>query len=120
MEGIMWIVKWILSALLILFLLLFAFQNQSEEVSVEFINWQSHNLPLYIFLYIAFGLGLVFWLIVSAVSTIKLKGEIHQLQKDNRKIRQELDRLRNVSIEDVADEEKPEEVQEQPDSDKTI
>lgn len=96
----MWIVRWVLIALLILLILGFALQNQQQTVSVKILNWKSPVLPLYIFLYISFGAGLLFWVLISMLNMLKLKGEIHRLQRENRKVKDELNRLRNVSIEE--------------------
>lgn len=109
----MWIVRWILIALLILIVLGFALQNQSQTVSVRFLKWQSPVLPLYLYLYLSFGAGLLFWVLISALNTIKLKGEIFKLNRENRKIRDELNRLRNVTIEEDIDTPDPEEEEEQ-------
>jgi len=96
----MWIIRWIVSALVILIILGFALQNQEQMVSVRVLTWQSPNLPLYLFLYVAFAAGVLIWALISALNIIKLKGDIRKLQKDNRKITDELNRLRNVNIEE--------------------
>lgn len=98
----MWIVRMLLGALIILAVLGFALQNTEQTASVMIVKWQSPVLPLYIFLYFAFGAGMIFWALVSIYNILKLKGNIHRLQKENKKIRDELNRLRNVDI-DVQD-----------------
>lgn len=98
----MWILRWILGALLIIIILGFALQNQDQTVSVKIIKWQSPVLPLYFFLYISFGAGILIWVIASALNILKLKGDILKLQKENRKTRDELNRLRNANIEEEA------------------
>ena len=96
----MWIFRWILGALLIIIILGFALQNQDQTVSVKIIKWHSPVLPLYLFLYFSYGAGILTWVIVSVLNVLKLKGEIYKLQKENRKTKDELNRLRNVNIED--------------------
>jgi uncharacterized integral membrane protein len=96
----MWIIRWIVIALFVIVILGFALQNQEQTTYVKILKWQSHNLPLYIFLYISFITGLVFWVLISALHILKLKGENFQLQRDNQKIRNELNRLRNANIEE--------------------
>lgn len=100
----MWILRWLLGAVTIIVVLGFALQNQEQTASVMILKWQSPVLPLYIYLYFAFGAGLLFWALLTAVNMIKLKGNIHRLQKENQKIRAELNRLRNIDI-DEADQE---------------
>jgi len=96
----MWILRWILGALLIIVILGFALQNQEQTVSVQILKWKSPVMPLYFFLYIAFGTGLLTWLLVSTLNTFRLKSKIHNLQRENRKVREELNRLRNLSIDE--------------------
>ncbi len=98
----MWIVRWVSGALLIIIILGFALMNMDQEQNtyVKFIQWKSSELPLFIPLYIAFAAGLLTWLFVSTINTIKLKRKIYLMQRENRKIREELNRLRNVHIEE--------------------
>jgi len=106
----MWIFRWIFGALIIILILGFALQNQNPEqaVSVRIVQWQSPVLPLYFYIYFAFAAGILTWVAVSTFNVLKLKGEVRRVQKENRKIQNELNRLRNVSIEDDVDQEMPE------------
>jgi uncharacterized integral membrane protein len=99
-EGYMWIIRWILIALMVLVVLGFALQNQSQTVSVTVLKWQSPIVPLYLLLYLAFAAGLAFWVLISALTIFKLKGEKLKLQRENKRITQELNRMRNASIEE--------------------
>ncbi|HDQ46366.1 MAG TPA: LapA family protein [bacterium] len=101
----MWIFRWLLIAVVMLLILGFALQNQEQTVSVNILNYSTPNLPLYLILYIAFGAGLLLWVAVSMVHVLKLKGEIHRIQKENKKIREELNRMRNMGV--VEDENTP-------------
>lgn len=105
----MWAVRWILGAIIIIAILGFALQNQDQTAAVTILKWQSPQMPLYILLYIAFGIGLLFWAVVSIMNILKLKGSILKLQKENRKVKAELNRLRNIDIDELAPPE-PEEV----------
>jgi putative membrane protein len=99
----MWIFRWLLIALVMLVILGFALQNQEQMVSVNILNYTSPNLPLYLLMYIAFGFGLLLWVVVSMVHVLKLKSAIYKLQRENKKIREELSRLRNIGIEEDED-----------------
>ena len=81
----MWIVRWILIALIVLVILAFAIYNMEQTVYVKFLKWQSANLPLVLFLYLSFAFGMLFWVVVSAFNILKLKNQIHRLQRENRK-----------------------------------
>ena len=99
----MWIVKWILFILFFLILVGFALQNQDQEASVQLLKWRTINLPLWVFLYSAFTIGVLFSIIISILNIFKLKAENMKLQKQHRKVKEELNRLRNASIDEDAD-----------------
>lgn len=94
------IIKWILAFVFMLVILLFGFQNMEQTASVRFLNWTSSNLPLCLFLYAAFVFGMLFGLLICLLNILKLKTRSHKLAKENRKIKEELNRLRNVNIEE--------------------
>jgi len=96
----MWIVRWFISALLIIVILGFALQNQEQTIYVNIFRWTSPVLPLYFLLYIAFGIGLLFWFLMSSLNMLKTRNQIRRLKKDNQRIKEELNRLRNISIEE--------------------
>lgn len=100
----MWVVKWILSAVIILFVLGFAVQNNdpSQQVSLIFLKgkWETEPLPIWLVVYASFAIGVLFWLIVSIFQVFQLKSQIRLVRKENKNIRQELDGLRNLSIDD--------------------
>jgi len=94
------IVRWIFSLLLVVIALVFAFQNQDQLVSVKFLKWSSPNWPVWGFVYLAFITGILTWILVSAVHALRMKKEVHDMKKVNQKLQNELNRLRNASIED--------------------
>ncbi len=96
----MWIFKWILTVFFMLIVLLFAIQNQEQTVSIRFLNWISPNLPLYLLLYIAFASGILMWVLLSIMNILRLNNQIHRLQRENKKVKEELNHLRNASIEE--------------------
>lgn len=105
----MWIVKWILGALLIILILGFAFQNQHQVAHVNVWNWTSPEMPLYLIVYFGFSLGLLTWLFVSIFKILQLKVECRQLNKQNELLTDELNRLRNLSVEEAFETDMPEE-----------
>ena len=95
----MWVIKWFFAVLLILVFLGFALYNR-QEVSVVFLSnvWQFDNVQLWMVIYAAFGLGVMFWLVVSIFQVVQLKAEIRKLKKANGEMQHELDSLRNLPI----------------------
>ncbi len=101
----MWILRWVASAIIILAVLGFALQNNAQTVQVVFLQgkWMSPPLPLWVVIYLSFGAGVLFWLLVSIFQVFQLKGEIRRIRRQNANLKKELDDLRNVSIEEEPD-----------------
>ncbi len=97
----MWVLKWILAALLIVLILGFALQNQHQMVQVHVVNWVSPELPLYLIVYIAFTFGLFTWLLTSIFKIVQLKADYRQAKKETKQLQDELDKLRNLSVEEA-------------------
>ena len=97
----MWVIKWILGALLIVLVLGFALQNQYQMVQVRILNWVSPELPLYLIVYISFAFGLFTWLVASIFKIMQLKVETKQWKKKVDELQDELNRLRNLSVEEA-------------------
>ena len=95
----MWVIKWFFAVVLILVFLGFALYNR-QEVSVVFLSnvVQFQNVQLWMVIYAAFGLGVMFWLVVSIFQVVQLKAEIRKLKKANGEMQHELDSLRNLPI----------------------
>ena len=96
----MWVVKWILTALFIAFVIGFAMQNTEQQVNVIFLKWESIDLPVWVVMYIAFIAGMFFWLFVSIVRIFGLNYENHKCRKEIAKLQAELYHLRNASVEE--------------------
>lgn len=99
----MWIIKWILLLAVILLVIFFAGENAEQEVQINFWGWQSAPLLVWQVMFISFACGMIVWLGVSIIRIIQLKNEIRGLKKENTKLRDELDHLRNVTIEEDVD-----------------
>ena len=96
----MWIVKWIFFVLLMLIVLAFAYYNHEQSISVQVFNWVSPILPVYLVLYVALAIGILVGILTSSFSMFKFKYRAHQLNKENKKMKEELNRLRNANIEE--------------------
>ena len=100
----MWIVRWIFWILALLFLILFATQNDAETVNIEFFKWQTKNpIPLWIVMYGSFLVGILVWFVGSIFKIVQLKTEVRKINKENQVLKKELDELRNIPIEEEPD-----------------
>ncbi len=96
----MWAIKWFLAVIMILVILGFALQNSGTSVNVVFLGdtWQYNGVQLWMVIYASFGLGVLFWLVVSIFQVMELKNQIRRLKKVQVEMQSELDSLRNLSI----------------------
>lgn len=96
----MWIIRWTIIVAVVIAIIGFSLQNQEEKVVIHIGTFTTSEMPLYFALYLAFSLGLVVFLLVSIYNLLQLRTEIARHRRDNRKLKEELDRLRNISIEE--------------------
>lgn len=98
----MWIIKWIILVIVVIFLIGFAMNNADIHVPIKFYKWQTiHELPLWLVMYLSFVAGMIFWLFISIFQVISLKSENRKIRKHVKKLEHELDNLRNVAVEDT-------------------
>ena len=98
----MWILKWIFIVIAVIFVIGFAMQNADVQVPIKFYKWETINdLPLWLVMYLSFIAGMVFWLLISIYQMLNLRSENRKQQKRIKNLEQELNRLRNVSVEDA-------------------
>jgi len=100
----MWILRWVLVVIVILVILGFALQNQQQMVRVRIIHWESPEVPLYLVVYLAFAFGMVVWLFASIIRVLQLKNELRRARKESRDLREELNRLRSLALEEEEEE----------------
>lgn len=96
----MWLVRWIGAIVVVLVLVVLATQNSSLQVVVRFYKWQSVELPLWVVMYLSYAAGLLTWLLISLIRVFALRADIRRLTKENEKLRAELGRLRNISVQE--------------------
>jgi len=98
----MWIVRWIFIVIGVVFLIGFAMQNADISVPIKFYKWETINdLPLWLVMYVSFVAGMIFWLLVSIYQVITLKSAARKSDKRAEQYKAELERLRNVSVDDA-------------------
>lgn len=96
----MWIFRWIILIVVLFFLMGFLLQNSYDQVSVKVFGWTSPEWPLAYMLFLAGFVGYVISFLVAIVNQVRLRMQISQLRRENRQVREELDRLRNLAIEE--------------------
>ena len=96
----MWILKWIVLALLLVFVVAFSGQNAGEIIDLKFLLWEVRNIPLPIALFDAFVAGLAIWFLISASYTIQIRSELKRLREENKNLKETILKLKESSGED--------------------
>ncbi|RMH62087.1 MAG: LapA family protein [Zetaproteobacteria bacterium] len=81
------------------FATMFALVN-AMPVQVHFLGLASGDVPLYVPVFVAFLLGFFGGMLALSFSRRKHKLEIQILRSENRRLRQEVDNLRNIPLQD--------------------
>ena len=96
----MWIFRWLFIAIVMILVLAFALQNLEQRTVVRFYTWETAELPLILFLFEAFVVGLIVWFLVAIFHDLQLRSEIRRIRKENKKLRSELTALRNLPLDE--------------------
>ena len=100
MSTIQKIIQILIYVLLLAVLLIFAMSNNEQTVSVKFLGWQTMQMPVWILVILSLIIGLVLGLALSTGLVLKANQEKRAVQKDFKKVKAELNRMRNVPVEE--------------------
>lgn len=87
--------------LIVFTLLVILLQNGGQQVSVKALTWESGLMPLPIVIFLALVAGAAIGAAIMAFTTIDARTEIRALRTKNGQLRTELEKLRNIAIEDI-------------------
>jgi len=90
----MWIVRWIVLLVIIIAVLGFSLQNQSEVVTVHLLGWETGEVPLYIALFISFGIGMASFLLIAVFQQLQTIGDLAKERKQRKKLEQQLEQTK--------------------------
>ena len=83
---------------LMIFFMIFAWQNQEGEVAVAFGTWQSANLPVFLVVLLSFGAGVILTSIIGIAEGMRVRLTNAKLRNKIKKIETEIDALRNLPL----------------------
>ncbi|MFA4838213.1 MAG: LapA family protein [Candidatus Neomarinimicrobiota bacterium] len=98
-------VKLILLFAIIVVLLIFVLDNADQKITLKFFGTTVENLEMIIALLITFLIGMVVGFFISALQVFAVNSKMRALNADYKKLKQEVDVLRNKDLEE------PEEVE---------
>lgn len=96
----MWIFRGIILLIIIVLVAGFVAQNSQMSISVTIFNWTSPEWPLSLMLFLAGLVGYILSFLVAIVNQLRLRTQLAGLRRENRQVREELDRMRNLAIEE--------------------
>jgi uncharacterized integral membrane protein len=94
-----WILRWTFIAVIVLVILGFSLQN-AAVVDVHLWTWHWEKVPLFLVAYFAFAAGMVVFLFAAIVKQIQHQTAVFQYRKEIKRLKEELDRIRTISLED--------------------
>jgi len=83
---------------LMVFFMIFAWQNQEEQVHVVFGGWDSGELPVFLLILLSFGAGVVITSIIGIVEGMRIRMTNAKLRRKLKKLEAEVDSLRNLPL----------------------
>lgn len=99
----MWVVRMLLTLVLVVIVTGFAMLNNAEQATVTL--WPRtvvfFEVPLVLLLFEAFVLGAVVWFVVSVFHEIALRRQIRKLKRENSDLNQEIAGLHSISLQDI-------------------
>lgn len=96
-----------LKILLLILLMLILIQNSHQIVSIQILNKSFENINLAIILIICLAIGAMIGAVFLAFAALQSHSEIRTLKRANQKMLKELERLRNISVEDIPEADLP-------------
>jgi uncharacterized integral membrane protein len=103
MSTVQKIIQILIYVLLLAVLLVFAMGNNEQTVSVKFLGWQTVQMPVWMLVMLTLIIGLVLGLVLTTGLVLKANGEKRAVQKEFKKVKAELNRMRNVPVEEETD-----------------
>lgn len=100
----------LIKILIFIFALYILTLNSSQYVDIKFINTTYARINLLVVILFALTVGAVLGAVFMAFSVIHSRGEAKELRTKNRQLLRELENLRNISIDEIPDEEPPPQV----------
>lgn len=86
--------------ILIVLALVYFLMNNNDLATVNLLYKQTDQVPVANVMLISFGIGIIVGFLMAAMSIVSAKNASRQLRSKNKKLTDELNRLRNVNIDE--------------------
>jgi uncharacterized membrane protein YciS (DUF1049 family) len=88
---------------IIVLVLIILTQNADQIVDVDVLTYSQTGINLVFVMIISFTVGAMFGAAFMAFSAIQAKARVREIQRQNRSLTNELEKLRNISIDEIPD-----------------
>lgn len=88
---------------IIVLVLIILTQNADQIVDVEVLTYSQTGINLVFVMIISFTVGAMFGAAFMAFSAIQSKARVREIERQNRSLSTELEKLRNISIDEIPD-----------------
>jgi uncharacterized membrane protein YciS (DUF1049 family) len=88
---------------IIVLVLIILTQNADQIVDVEVLTYSQTGINLVFVMIISFTVGAMFGAAFMAFSAIQSKAKVREIERQNRSLTTELEKLRNISIDEIPD-----------------
>lgn len=106
----MWIIRGIILLVGVIGLVWLGTLNAGSKVTFRFFNWTYYDLQLNVILVVTFIAGMLIWAIGAWIREAQLLLRVGREKKNCRKLQDELEALRNLPLEEEAEEVLPEDM----------
>lgn len=94
----------LIKILIFIFALFILTQNNDQYVDIKFITTTYTGVNLLVVILISLTVGAVLGAVFMAFSVIQSRGDVKTLRSKNRQLMSELENLRNISIDEIPEE----------------
>ncbi|RKY68666.1 MAG: hypothetical protein DRQ02_03595 [Candidatus Latescibacterota bacterium] len=85
----MWVLRWVIFAVIIIVVVMFASQNAGEMANIKFLKWESQSSILAV-IGVSFVAGLAVWFLFSVFRILQYRSQMKTYQAENRHLREKL------------------------------
>lgn len=89
-----------LSLLLLILFIIFVILNGGQIVDIRYLGLEYLGIPLSIVVFFSFLIGVFFTLVIAVINEIRIRGRLNKVRKENQRLKEELDSLRNLPVEE--------------------
>lgn len=95
----------LIKILVVVLLMYVLFQNADQKVDLVLFTLPPQNMSLSIVLLLTLGIGAILGAVMMSISLLQSRSEIRLLAKKNKQLTRELENLRNISIDEIPEDE---------------